>query len=199
MHSRPNRKSTAVILAGGRASRYGGISKGLIELTPGTTIIARIIEEIRWGGPTEIAISANNPEPYEAFGLPILADLRAGLGPVGGIEAGLSHFRNVCSGVLFMPCDLPSISRNEISALVCAFDESAAEVVFARDGSFVDHPLCSVVRNAALPAVSKLIDEGCRRIADLWAILGATSIQFECDTPFFNVNTPADMARWKGK
>ena len=44
-------------MAGGRASRYGGTAKGLIELAPGMTIIARMIEEIRWGGPTEIAIS----------------------------------------------------------------------------------------------------------------------------------------------
>ncbi|MHB9037773.1 MAG: molybdenum cofactor guanylyltransferase [Armatimonadota bacterium] len=192
-------KFAAVVLAGGRASRYGGVAKGLIEISPGTSIIAKMIEVIRGAGLTEIAISANDLEPYKTFGLPILADLRAGLGPVGGIEAGLSHFREISDAVLFLPCDLPSITKNEISTLISAFEKSEAKVVFARDGSFFGHPLCAVVHNAVLPSVSKFIDEGHRKISELWASLGAVPVQFDDGTPFYNVNTPADLACWKGK
>ncbi len=192
-------KLAAVILAGGKASRYSGGAKGLIEVGPGVNIISRAIEEIRRAGAAEIAISADSSEPYAVFGLPILADLRTGLGPVGGIEAGLSHFQRTTGGVIFLPCDLPGITRREISTLVSVFDGSGAKVVFARTGAFFDHPLCAVVHNASLHAVSGFIDRGGRKITQLWTSLEAMPVQFEDEAPFFNVNTPADLACWKGK
>ena len=191
-------KIAAVILAGGRASRYGGMTKGLIELGSGMTILGRMISEIRASGPTEIAISANDPDPYAEFGLPIVADLRPGLGPLGGIESGLSHFQGVCRAVLFLPCDLPGISSREIRALIAASEESGAGVVYALNASiFFSHPLCTLVHNGLLPDLSRLIDEGHRKIVDVWEKLGAQAVQFEDDRPFFNVNSAADLARWK--
>ena len=189
----------AIVLAGGKGSRYGGVAKGLLELSPGVCILERTIAEIRSSGIERIAISANDADPYAAFGLTVIADLRPGLGPIGGIEAGLAHFRGEeYDAVLFLPCDLPGITRQEISTLISEFSESGARAVYAQDGSFFDHPICTVVHIDLLDDVTGLIDEGRRKIADVWARIGATPVTFEDAAPFYNVNTPADLARWKG-
>ena len=193
------RKTAAVILAGGGAHRYGGAPKGLIELSPSLTILARTVAEIRSSGVDDIAISANDGESYRAFGLPIIPDLRIGLGPIGGIEAGLAHFRLDHEAVLFLPCDLPAITCREISRLISEFHESGACVVYAEDAGFLSHPLCTVMRNDLRPEISRLIDEGRRKLTEIWEKLGGEPVMFEADRPFFNVNTPADLARWRGK
>jgi len=181
------------------ASRYGGVAKGLIELSPGVCILERAIAEIRSSGVEDVAISANDAGPYAAFGLAVIPDLRPGLGPIGGIEAGLAHFRGgEHDAVLFLPCDLPAITRQELSRLISGFSESGARAVYAQDGSFRDHPLCAIVHIDVLDDVSKIIDEGRRKIAEVWAKIGAKPVLFEDTAPFYNVNTPADLARWKG-
>jgi molybdopterin-guanine dinucleotide biosynthesis protein A len=179
------------------AQRYGNAPKGLIELSPGLTVLARTISEIRSSAVHAIAISANDDEPYRAFGLPIVADTRTGVGPIGGIEAGLAHFRQDHEAVLFLPCDLPAITCREISRLISEFYESGACVVYAQDARFFSHPLCTVMRNDLGTDISRLIDEGHRKLADIWAMLSGKPVVFEDDRPFFNVNSAADLARWK--
>lgn len=190
-------RTAAVLLAGGRAQRYGGTPKGLIELSPRLSILARIIAEIRSSGVGGIAISANDDDLYRAFGLPIIADLRMGLGPIAGIEAGLAHFRQDYEAVLFLPCDLPAITCREISRLISEFYESGVCLVYAQDARFFSHPLCTVMRNDLGPQISRLVDQGHRKLTDIWASLGAVPVVFEDAAPFYNVNTPADLARWR--
>lgn len=189
----------AIVLAGGRGARYGGVAKGLLELSPGVSMLERTIAEILSSGVEDVAISANDPEPYWSFGLTAIPDLRPGLGPIGGIEAGLEHFRGEHEAVVFVPCDLPAITRQEISKLISKFNESGAQVVYAQDGLFVSQPLCAVVHSDLLAAIRGLVAEGHRKVADMWARLGGVAVQFEDAAPFYNVNTPADLARWKGE
>ena len=187
----------AAILAGGRASRYGGVPKGLIEVEPGVSILERTIREIREAGASEIVIVANDPEPYERFGLQIVPDLRRGIGPLGGIEAALAHFGGKCEAVLFLPCDLPGMTSGVISSLLQAFEEMGAPVVFAETELFFEQPLCAVVHNGLYFDIVRLVDEGVRKVADAWMALGAVSVHFDDPWRFFNVNSPEDMQRWR--
>ena len=189
-------KLAAAILAGGTAGRYGGAPKGLLEVTPGVSILENIIRELKSSGIEEIAIVANDPDPYKSYSLPIVPDLRTGIGPLGGMEAGLAHFAGRCDAVLFLPCDLPAITSEEISALTSASDKEPDLVVFARAGRFYGQPLCAVVPNAFREAISKAIDDGKRKVGEVWRELGAHIVHFDDPAPFFNVNTPDDMAAW---
>jgi molybdopterin-guanine dinucleotide biosynthesis protein A len=191
-------KFAAAILAGGKASRYGGAPKGLLEAAPGVSILEKTLREITAAGIKEIIILANEPGPYERFGLPIVPDIRPGIGPLGGIEAGLAHFAGRYDAVLFLPCDLPGITASEISALLSSF-EAGASVVFAETGHFFEQPLCAVVHNDLLGTISRLINEGWRKVSDVWRELGAAQVRFDDPTPFFNVNTPEDMVKWRAK
>lgn len=186
-----------VVLAGGAASRYGGVPKGLLEIAPGVSMISRLIDEMADSGIVALAISANQPDLYGRFGVPVIPDLRQNLGPLAGIEAALTHFRQSHQAVLFVPCDLPSISSREVSRLIKAFAERGRGVVYAETGGFFDHPLCAVVHNDLLHRITGLIDQGLGRVTDAWRELGAEAVTFDDLAPFANVNSADDMARWR--
>ena len=193
------KRFAAAILSGGKATRYGGAAKGLLEAAPGVSILDRTIREVVSSGITQIAILANDGEPYEPLGLPIVPDLRKGIGPLGGVEAALAHYAGRCDAVLFLPCDLPGITSEQISALLGAYAQGDEQVVFAETAHSFEQPLCAVVHNGLLGAVSKAIDEGKRKIGDVWHELGAATVHFDDPTPFFNVNTPDELARWRAR
>ena len=187
------------VLAGGRALRYGGRPKGLLEITPGVTILERTLREMGAAGVAEIAISANDPEPYRRFGRAVVPDLRPGGGPLCGVEAVLARHRGRSDATLFLPCDLPGITRGEVSALAENFRRGEARVVVAETGLSFWHSLCIVVHNDVLDAVTRALDERRLRVRDLWRALGARPVPFEDAVPFFNVNAPEDLAQWRAK
>jgi len=190
-------RTVGAILAGGTASRYGGTAKGLLEVRPGRTIVEHLIEEMSAAGVAEVVIVANTPEPYERFGRKVVPDLRPGNGPLGGIETALMHYGDSRDAVLFCPCDLPGLTRREISRLLAAYRAKPGGVVVAETDDFFWHPLCSVVHNDLLPRVTEALDRGVRSVHELWRQLGAVPVHFDDETPFFNVNTPEDLARWR--
>ena len=83
-----------------------------------------------------------------------------------------------------------------ISVLIDAFRGSAARIVVAETADFSWQPLCSVVHNGILADVRASLDAGQLGVQRLWRKLGAVGVRFADDRPFFNVNTPEDMARW---
>lgn len=190
-------KIAAAILAGGGSSRYGSIPKGLLEVAPGISIIDHEIRELAAAGLGEIVIVADDPELYGHCGPQIIPDLRPNIGPLGGLEAALAHHQTPDDATLILPCDLPGITAAELSYLQGAFVNSSAMVAVAVTGGFFWEPLCTVVHNALLPTVRQAIDAGERRPLLLWQAMGALGVHFDDATPFFNINTPQDMARWR--
>ena len=197
LSSRKRVRLSGAILAGGKASRYGGRPKGLLPLAEGETILARTIGELRAAGIHDIVIVASDRARYRHLGREVVADLRPGLGPLGGIEAALNHLAPRCDGVLLLPCDLPGITAEEIAALRRAFVSAPAPVVMAETEHGRCHPLCAVLDVSIGPAVSQAIDAGRRSPYRLWLALGAALVHFERAASFFNLNTPEDLARWR--
>ena len=185
----------AAILAGGQASRYGGMAKGLLEIAPGVSIMGRLIAELRAARLTEIVVAANTSEPYQHLGLGVLADLRPPCGPLGGVEAALSFYGPEWDATLFLPCDLPAITRQEIVRLRGAFVTSDAEVAMCVTGDG-PQPLCAVVRNRLLPEVRAALEAGELSARRLWRRLGAVEVPFAEAAPFHNVNCPEDFDPW---
>ena len=185
------------ILAGGRARRLGGIDKGALRDPGGATIIERLIERLVAAGIDEIVI-VGDPARHAACGREVIADLRPGMGPLGGIEAALAHFTGAAEAVVFLPCDMPAATAEVIGHLMDVFAAGDSPVVCAETGDFFWHPLCAVVHNGIMSQVSDAIDRGRRSVQELWRRLGAAAVHFEDETAFFNVNTPADVDSWLG-
>jgi molybdopterin-guanine dinucleotide biosynthesis protein A len=196
------------ILAGGLATRYGGANKAALDLGDGRTLLEHISGQLFAAGVGEVIVCAAGQAARAARGGGLLAvpDLRAQLGPLGGIEAALDHYaapggeRAVeprYDATVLLACDMPGITASEIATLIDAFRRGQAPIVVAEMPDSSWQPLCSVVHNGILADVRSALDAGQLGVQRLWRSLGAVGVPFADDRPFFNVNTPQDMARWR--
>jgi len=170
------------ILAGGNASRMGGIE--------------RLVVHMLRCGIERIAIVANDGRPYAHIGCTVIPDKRRGAGPLAGIEAALAHFADQCDAVLCLPCDMPALSAKEISALLSAFTAGGEPVTFAETDGSARHPLCAVVGTDLLDDVSAALDRGELGVGDLWSQLGGSPVHFDDPDAFINLNSAGDVDAW---
>ena len=185
----------AAVLAGGRATRLGGVAKGAID-AGGVSVVGRLIDELRQAGAGEVLIVANDPEPYRACDVEIIPDRRPGHGPLGGIEAALLELTGRADATVLAPCDTPHLTASEFRRLIDAFESPG---VCARTREFFWHPLCAVVHNDLAPHIAAAIDAGKRSVQELWREIGVKPVDFDDDTPFININTPEDLADYQAR
>lgn len=154
---------TAVILAGGQASRMDGEDKGLI-LFRELPLIAHVVN-IAKPKVSRILISANrNFEEYANFGKVISDDLEGFQGPLAGISKALK----VCSTpyLLVLPCDSPLIDEALIDSLIEKMEISNVDICVAHDGSIM-HATFALMQTKLEKSLEEFLGEGGRKMA-LW-------------------------------
>jgi molybdopterin-guanine dinucleotide biosynthesis protein A len=185
-----------VILAGGRSARMGGGDKGLRPVG-GAAILARITARLE-PQTRGLVISANGePRRFERLGLPVLPDGPGGpLGPLAGILAALRHAG--AAGVPFVvsvPCDTPFLPADLVARLHEARLRSGAPGAVASSCGR-QHPTVGLWPVSCLPDVDEaVLGQGIRRARDAVSRLGFAPAEWAGDVdPFFNVNTPEELA-----
>jgi molybdopterin-guanine dinucleotide biosynthesis protein A len=177
---------TLGLIAGGRASRLGGIDKAW--LTRGG-----VPQVLRWtrrfpGEHGPVLVSANRDrERYAAHGLAVVADRHPDLGPIGGLDA----LAQACATpwLLTLPVDLVGVNDCLVRTLVSTRDADGA---FARDDDGVQ-PLVALWRVDALRTASaEAISRGETAIHRLQATLRMAEVAFT-GFRFGNLNTPDDL------
>ncbi len=142
--------TAAFILAGGRATRMGGMK----ALAPwnGASLIEAVIGRI---APQVTALALNaRPDQAEAlslFRLPVLVDdlPLADLGPLSGVRTALLWASGLGEDhVITAPCDMPSLPADMVARLMAV--EAADIVYFA---GVRDHPLCARWNIGMLPVL----------------------------------------------
>ena len=154
---------TAVILAGGQASRMDGDDKGLI-LFRELPLIAHVVN-ITKPKVNQTLISANrNLEEYANFGKVISDDLEGYQGPLAGISKALK----VCSTpyLLVLPCDSPLIDVALIDSLIEKMEVTKADICVAHDGSIM-HATFALMQTKLEKNLEEFLEEGGRKMA-LW-------------------------------
>lgn len=189
-----------VILAGGRGSRMGGADKALLPfgaLSLAAHAAARLRPQC-----AALAISANgDPARLQDLGIAVLPDdLPGHPGPLAGVLAGLdwaqrqgfTHLASVAVDTPFFPADLVarlvSAAGDRGLALAASIDAQGAQRVQPTFGLWP----CTL----RAPLRQALTQAGQRR-AGQWALAqGAALALFDARRadPFFNINTPADLA-----
>ena len=191
--------SPAVILAGGRGSRMGGADKAFVILA-GRPLIAHVIA--RLGAQcAPLAINANgDPARFSAFGLPVLPDGVEGQpGPLAGILAALDWAAALGAGaVVTAAVDTPFLPDDLARRLCRAAGPSGAAIAASPDatGQMRLHPTFGLWPTAAREDLRARLAAGERKLT-LWAqALGAGVAEFAAspNDPFFNLNTPEDLA-----
>lgn len=188
-----------VILAGGLATRMGGGDKGLLDLG-GRSLLAHVIERLA-PQVSQIAINANGPaERFAAFGVPIAPDPVPGNpGPLAGILAGMEWAATTgASHVVSVAADTPFFPRNLVVKLQADLSEGDKIATAATQGETRVwwHPTFALWPVDLAEPLRAAIEAGTRRVV-VWAgEHGNSAALFETGAvdPFFNVNTPQDLA-----
>jgi molybdenum cofactor guanylyltransferase len=161
---------SAIILAGGNATRMGGANKGLVKLA-NTPLISFVIYKVS-SMVDEVLISANRDiAEYEAFGYPVLTDQIKDtqpnekgselIGPLAGLHAGLSAAAH--EYILCVPCDMPNLPPNLALRLLAHLQHTKAEIAVIKAG--VTIPVVCLCKKSVLPSLTTYIQQGGRKVS----------------------------------
>ncbi len=197
-----------VLLAGGLSSRMGGGDKSL-KTVGGTTILERVVARMRPQVGRLILNANGDPARFQAF--PFLADLPVvpdGVpdfaGPLAGVLAALdwaAEHAPEASDVISVATDGPFLPRDLADRLTGARDAAQAQLACARSGPYAEgwqtHPVIGLWPLALRHELRKaVVEEGLRKI-DRWTArypLAYADFRIDPVDPFFNANTPEDLA-----
>ena len=182
---------TGVVLAGGRATRWDGRDKGLIQVS-GRPMISHVLDALA-PQVERIIINANrNLDEYRAFGLPVVTDAsRDFLGPLAGIASGMAAART--EWVAITPCDSPLLAADCVGRLVLACeDDERTDIAVAHDGDRIQ-PVFALIRRALLDDLDAFLESGGRKI-DRWYGQQRMQLVDFSDNPdnFLNINRRED-------
>ena len=194
-----------VVLAGGLATRMGGGDKGLLHLQ-GQPILDHVLARLR-PQVNAIVLNANgDPDRFSAYDLPVVPDSKDGfLGPLAGVLAAMEYAQE--SGhewVVSVAADTPFFPRTLVDDLQAATHWPDAPVALAAsldesENRFMRHPTFGLWHVSLAGALAEALDDGVRKIVRWTDSVGGVEVRFERSLgavdPFFNVNTPDDLAQ----
>lgn len=186
----------AAIIAGGKAARFGGVVKALIEIE-GQTILDRQLRVLQ---PlfADILISANEPAPFTARGLRVVPDDLPGHGPLGGIASVLTQTSHPY--VFAVGGDMPHI-HTEAVGLLLGRRRADIDVVVPVANGFPE-PLFAIYSRRCVEVIRRRLADGRNKLSGLLqddAI--AISVVDEADfrvvdsslRALTNINSPSDL------
>ena len=195
MGARERLTVSALILAGGKATRFGGVAKHEL-VVDGEPIFTR---QVRVLAPRVAQILVSSPR--DIAGYRTLRDPVEGVGPLAGIAAGLAACNT--PWLLVVAGDMPYINEPLIDQLIdrahASFDPHAADSVDAV-GIRIDglpEPLVCVLHTRILPAVERRIAAGDYKASRLLTDekLRVDWIDDADRQTLRNVNSPEDLRR----
>ena len=182
---------TGVVLAGGRATRWDGRDKGLIEVC-GRPMIRHVLDALE-PQVEQILISANrNLEEYRGFGMPVVTDASNDfLGPLAGIASGLAAART--EWVAIVPCDSPLLAADCVDRLASALKEDGSiDIAVAHDGARIQ-PVFALIRRRLAASLDAYLESGGRKIDQWYGRQRMHLVDFsDIADNFLNINRPED-------
>jgi molybdenum cofactor guanylyltransferase len=184
---------SAAILAGGRASRFGGRDKSAL-IVGGLTILDRQMAELEAVSDDVMLVVGQRAPATVPARLRVVRDRVLECGPLGGLDAALAAARD--DALVLVACDLPFVTARLLGHLLALTSEADAIVPRTERGY---HPLCAAYTRACQPAIAERLDRRQLRMMDFLAdvrvrVVSAKELQALGDHHrlLANVNTPAE-------
>jgi len=184
------RKVTAIILAGGKNTRMGGIDKSMIPVK-GVPMIKNIVAQLE---PyfDEILIGADDAVKYGFLGKRVIRDELKGLGPLMGIYSCLLSSGNDLNFIT--ACDIPEIRMDFIKKMLDLSE--GADIVVPVSGNNDYEPLHAIYRKTVIPAAGKLLKENKLKISGLFSMVETKFIPFDGRGWYYNLNYRDDYEKY---
>lgn len=186
-----------VILAGGQATRMGGGDKGLLPLGGGT-ILGHVIDRLS-PQVADLALNANgDPARFAALDLPVLADSIDGFaGPLAGVLAGLDWAETLgATHIVTAAADTPFFPGDLVPQLLARAEAEGKPIALARTENG-RHPTFGLWPVGLRADLRRALQNGLRKVVQWTDVHGTAYTDFPDQPfdPFFNVNTPDDLAK----
>lgn len=185
---------TGILLAGGKSRRMGEDKRFL--LIGEHTLFERTLAVLQSIFQTVCVVIAQDSPPLEA-GVPVVRDLVAGCGSLGGLYTGLKHTHT--EYVFAVACDMPFLNPTLVRHMVSLKDKADIVMVRLEQGLQPTHALYS---RRCLPVIEGMLHARQLKIQYL-ATHPSLHTRLVSDSElrmidheglsFINVNTPADL------
>jgi molybdenum cofactor guanylyltransferase len=174
---------SALILAGGKATRFGGAAKHLL-VVDGETIFDRLVALLK-PRVAEILVSARN----DVAGFRTLRDAHEGVGPLAGIAAGLAACAT--EWLLVVAGDMPQLTDELLDRIIEARGDDG---VIVYSGGLVE-PLVCVLHERVRSVIDQRIAAGRYKASEVLTDAGLTlrRIDVADRNALRNINSPEDL------
>lgn len=191
-------KIAGIILAGGLSRRMGGAEKSLLELAgkqPVVWVADALAPQVN-----QLALNANgDPARFDFLGLPVIADTVDGfVGPLAGVLSGM-RWASSLNGITHLAtaaADTPFLPANLVDKLSKA-QHGEHDISMAYSVGRI-HPVFGLWPIAHANDLEQfLVKEDKRKILEFAKRYRLHSVEFDepGTDPFFNINTPEDLAK----
>jgi molybdenum cofactor guanylyltransferase len=188
-----NELVSAVVLAGGRATRLGGANKALLEIG-GKRIIDRVLDALR-PMTDQIVLVGHLVDRLDVPDVQLVPDARPGAGSMPALLTGLQLSRNEVA--LVVGCDMPFLSTPLLRHLVET--SMGFDLAVPRIGPHLE-ALHAAYHRSCLPVIEDHLRRQDLKIIDFYPSVKAREVPevelrlFDPDLrSFLNVNTPEDL------
>jgi molybdopterin-guanine dinucleotide biosynthesis protein A len=189
-----------VVLAGGLARRMGGGDKARLQIA-GRTILERVLARMQPQCSALILNANGDTGRFADTRLPVVPDSVPDFaGPLAGILAGLdwaAAHATATIDIVSVPGDCPFLPLDLVTRLSAAREQEKTPFACARSGE-QRHPVVGLWPVALRDDLrAALCQDGVRKIEAWTTRHGVAIAQWPATPvdPFFNVNTPDDVAQ----
>jgi molybdenum cofactor guanylyltransferase len=174
----------------------GGVAKARLMLG-GRPLLDHVLQRLA-GQVPQIAVSAN--DPAIVADLPLLPDAHDDRrGPLAGVLAGMVWARGRAGlrRIVSLPVDCPFLPRDLVGRLRKTAEETGAAIVVAASGG-AEHPTVALWDLALAETLRGVVAAGTElSVRRFYRAFPYAICDFDPRglDPFFNVNTPEDLAR----
>ena len=180
-----------VVLAGGEGTRMGGEKP--LRMVGGKRLIDRAAEAAR-SHSIVVAVAVRVSGRLGDIGLREIVDDPSIDGPLGGLASALRFVgESGCRFLLTIPADMPFLPADLAPRLTAAIGD--AGVAVAGSGGAI-HPVCALWTVSALDWLPDYLATGRRSLRGFAEAVGMRAVEWPVEhfDPFFNINSPADLA-----
>ena len=194
--SDPSERVGAIVLAGGRSSRFG--RDKLAEPIDGRPMLDHAVDAVRAIATEIVVVAARDGATVMPAGVRVVHDARAYEGPLAGLATGLAGLEPAVERIVVVGGDMPTIVPAVLRRMIDRL-EGHDLVVLADDVG--QRPLPMALRRTHVgPAVDRLLGSGERRLRALLVELDVVVLEpatWRADDPsgetLRDVDVPDDL------
>jgi molybdenum cofactor guanylyltransferase len=177
---------TGIILAGGKSLRMGS-DKGLMHFGS-KQLVAFAIEALK-PHCSNIIIAANN-EAYIQFGHEVVRDTHAGIGPMGGLHAGLLSSKTEHN--LVLSCDMPLVNE-ALMGWIFSHKYGYQAVIPVKNGQ--QFTVCAYYHRSVLQTIESEIHLGLYKMKLMLNKIKVNALPLDprFEGKLVNINSPSDF------